>query len=80
MANTQEQKRLEDMKKSLLNQVQDLIKKGEVPEVMGRTLVAKIDLAEPRFLELLLNKFGEIRKSMTEEAEALKKSVPEGTK
>jgi len=63
-----------DLKKKLIEQVDDLLRKGELPASQHRTLITKIELADPRFLEMAVGKFQAIRKSTAEEDEKVKKA------
>jgi len=63
-----------DLKKSLIQQVDNLLRKGEIKESQYRTLITKIELASPKFLEMALNKFETVRKSMKEEEEKVTKA------
>ena len=65
-----------DLKKQLIEQVDGLLRKGEIKGTEYRTLVTKIELADPRFLKMALDKFDVIRKSLKkdEEEEEVKKA------
>jgi hypothetical protein len=62
-------------KASLLEQVEGLIRKGVISGVESRTLIAKIELADPRLLKMFVDRMANLRKAEAEE-EALAKSAP----
>lgn len=61
-----------DLKKSVIEQVGQLLRKGEVNHTQHRTLITKIELADERFLKMALDKFATIRKAAKDEDEAKK--------
>jgi len=63
-----------DIKKKLIEQIDGLLRKGELPESEHRTLITKVELADPRFLEMAMAKFQGVRKSIAEEEEKVKKA------
>jgi len=51
------------LKKSLLNQLDDLVRKGEITDQMARTLITKVELSDERLIKMALDKFESLRKT-----------------
>lgn len=52
-----------DFKKALLNQLDDLVRKGEITDQMARTLITKVELSDERLIKMALDKFESLRKT-----------------
>lgn len=67
-----------NIKKSLLEQLNGMLRKGELNAAEHKTLITKVELSDERLLKMALAKFATLRKSASDAPAA--ESDPKETK